>query len=146
MLQPLAHQEILLFGHAKNGGSDMFRRSSPKPWRVPKHGSLPIPNDDIDESIEELHIILIARIPHSHPSAAQIRAFKPWPSQSQGSTKFLKVQNTKTSHAFGRANHLPFYFAFTTGDLVRLGRPKESTFKLGNGLQYAFGKRQGERI
>jgi hypothetical protein len=47
---------------------------------VPKHGGLPIPNGDIDESIEELHIILIARIPHSHPNAAQIRAFKPWPS------------------------------------------------------------------
>jgi hypothetical protein len=80
MLQPLGHQEILLLLlHAKNGGSAIFRRA-PYPWRVPKHCGLPIPNGDIDGSIEELHILLIAKIPHSHPSAPRICPFISWPS------------------------------------------------------------------
>jgi hypothetical protein len=35
---------------------------------VPKDGGLSIPNGEVDERVEEVHVLFIARVFHSNPS------------------------------------------------------------------------------
>jgi hypothetical protein len=63
----IPHIPALLLGHGKDGGGYAFGAEAIRPRIAPKTRFIPVPNVDLGERVEKLHILLTTRVLHPNP-------------------------------------------------------------------------------
>ena len=115
-----------------------------KPWSSPKGGFYPISHRDCCRGVEKVHVFFRTRVSRTGPNFVRARPLEPWPSQSQGSSKFVGMKDPEATKGSWPTNGLPIDLALPARNLVG-GRPKESTFnfvKVGDEARWNDERRQ----
>jgi hypothetical protein len=68
MIQRLRHRPLFSLAKLKDLGRHILWLPSPKPWGMPKRSLMPIAKGDRGSGMENIHIIVIARVAESHPN------------------------------------------------------------------------------
>ena len=140
----LVNGPLLPHRDAKDKRRNVSRFLSLKPRSFPKGCFQPVPDRDRCGDVEEVHILLRTWVARAGPNFVGGRPLKPWPSQSQSSSKFVGVENPETAKGRWPTYGFPIDLALAARKLVG-SRPKESMLNLvevGNKTQWDNERRQ----
>jgi hypothetical protein len=68
---------------------------------VPKGSFFAIPKSDGSGGVEDVHVVVGARVTGAHPTLVGVSPFKPRPTEPKGRSVFSQVKNSKPSKFFG---------------------------------------------
>jgi hypothetical protein len=129
VMQGLRHLPIFPLGGVKNQWRNVDMSLPPKPRGMPKRGFSPVSYRDDSGGVENLHVMLRARVPGSRPNLRRILPLQPRPTEAKGRRKFIHVQDAKAPKFLWPTNRFPINFTFCSRSVVLCG-PKESAFDL----------------
>jgi hypothetical protein len=95
VMEGLCNLPIFPFGGFEDERSDINWLSPAEPRGKPKGRFLPISNSDRSGGIEDIHILLVARVTVFDPNLVGVFPLKPWPTKAESRSKFVRMKDSK---------------------------------------------------